>query len=73
MSGVLAKALLAVELPRVHAPGRPVRAFSYRLVRPAFSPARIVAAGSPGPDGTVEVSVGAAGAGPSLTGWIVLR
>jgi 3-methylfumaryl-CoA hydratase len=65
-------ALLALELPRLHAPGRRVRSFSYRLVRPAFSPARIVAAGSPKPDDTVDVSVAAAGAAPSLTGQVVL-
>jgi 3-methylfumaryl-CoA hydratase len=64
-------ALLALELPRVHAPGRPVRAFDYRLVRPAFAPARIVSAGRP--DGAaVEVAVAAAGAEPSLTGRILL-
>jgi 3-methylfumaryl-CoA hydratase len=64
-------ALLALELARVNAPGRPVRSFSYRLMRPAFSPARVVAAGNPGPDGTaVEVSVAAAGAMPSLSGRI---
>lgn len=66
-------ALLAVELARVNAPGRPVRGFEYRLTRPAFSPARVVAAGIPGPDGAaVEVSVAAAGAMPSLTGRITL-
>ena len=32
-------ALLALELPRIHAPEHPVRSFAYRLVRPAF-PAR---------------------------------
>src|SRR5262249_36675823 len=35
-------ALLALELPRVHAPGRAVRSFEYRLVRPAFVPATMV-------------------------------
>jgi 3-methylfumaryl-CoA hydratase len=71
-------ALLALELPRLHAPGRPVRSFRYRLVQPAFVPATVVAAGQPGPasatgDGdTVEVSVAAAGAAPSLTGQVVL-
>jgi 3-methylfumaryl-CoA hydratase len=53
-------ALLALELPRVH--GRPVREFSYRLVRPAFAPATLVAAGTP--EGTALV--GAHGAEPSL-------
>jgi 3-methylfumaryl-CoA hydratase len=66
-------ALLALELPRVYAPGAAVREFQYRLVRPAFAPARIVAAGRPQPDGSIDVSVGAAGALPSLTGRVVLR
>jgi len=66
-------ALLALELPRVYAPGAPVREFQYRLVRPAFAPARIVAAGRPQPDGRrIDVSVGAAGALPSLTGRVLL-
>jgi len=59
-------ALLALELPRVHAPGRPVRAFDYRLARPAFAPARIVAAGRPG-GSAAELVAGAAGAASSLT------
>jgi 3-methylfumaryl-CoA hydratase len=41
-------ALLALELPRLHAPDRTVTSFEYRLVRPAFVPSRIIAAGSPG-------------------------
>jgi len=66
-------ALLALELPRVHAPREFVHEFQYRLVRPAFSPTRIVATGRPRPDdGTAEVIVGAAGAAPSLTGRVVL-
>jgi 3-methylfumaryl-CoA hydratase len=62
-------ALLALELPRVHAPGRTVTAFDYRLVRPAFAPAVIVAAGSVASDGKDEVALtaGAAGVQPSLT------
>lgn len=65
-------ALLALELPRVHAPGRRVRAFDYRLVRPAFMPSRIVSTGQP--HGTaVEVVVGPEGAGPSLTATIGLE
>ena len=64
-------ALLALELPRAHAPGVPVRSFEYRLARPAFAPDRIVASGRP--DGTtVAVDVGTAGGGSSLTGRIVL-
>jgi 3-methylfumaryl-CoA hydratase len=62
-------ALLALELPRVHAPGRQLRAFSYRLVNPAFAPARLVAAAVPhADDDSVAVSVAGAGADPSLTG-----
>jgi len=64
-------ALLALELPRAHAPAAPVKSFEYRLAHPAFVPDRIVAAGRP--DGTtVAVEVGAIGGGPSLTGRIVL-
>jgi 3-methylfumaryl-CoA hydratase len=59
-------ALLALELPRRHAPDRPARAFEYRLVRPAFVPSRIVSVGRvQGAD--VDVVVGAQGASPSLT------
>lgn len=75
-------ALLALELPRLHAPDRTVTRFEYRLVRPAFVPSRIIAAGSPGEDaadstgdgagdgaapGTATLTVAAAGAAPSLT------
>jgi 3-methylfumaryl-CoA hydratase len=64
-------ALMALELPRRHAPGREVRTFEYRLVRPAFVPARIVSAGRV--TGTeVEAVVGAQGASPSLTARIGL-
>lgn len=61
-------ALLALELPRVHAPGAPVAEFAYRLVRPAFVPSTIVAAG----DATSAV-VAAEGAAPSLTATFRLR
>ncbi|MEO3780980.1 MaoC family dehydratase N-terminal domain-containing protein [Micromonospora sp. B11E3] len=64
-------ALLALELPRVNAPDRVVRRFEYRLVRPAFAPARIVSAGRL-EGSAVDVSVGAAGAEPSLTAKIEL-
>jgi 3-methylfumaryl-CoA hydratase len=62
-------ALLALELPRVHAPGRTVTAFEYRLVRPAFVPAPVIATGTVTSDGKDEVAlaVGAAGVEPSLT------
>jgi 3-methylfumaryl-CoA hydratase len=96
-------ALLALDLPRVNAPGRVLKSFEYRLVRPAFLPATIIAVGQVGGDnpdnsalpsraaidqaapalgscepGTgngqtvVEISVGAAGALPSLTAKAVL-
>jgi 3-methylfumaryl-CoA hydratase len=64
-------ALLALELPRVHAPGRVVRSFGYRLVRPAFVPATMV--GDARPEGaTVELTVAAKGAPPSLTATATL-
>ena len=90
-------ALLALDLPRVNAPGQALKSFEYRLVRPAFLPATIVAVGQvaggddnsvtgggdnsnrrsrdPGTaDGqaVVEISVGAAGALPSLTAKAIL-
>ena len=60
-------ALLALELPRVHAPGRSVSAFDYRLVRPTFAPDPVEAAGRIGA-GAAELVVGAAGRAPSLIG-----
>jgi 3-methylfumaryl-CoA hydratase len=61
-------ALLALELPRIHAPQQPVRSFAYRLVRPAFLPARLISVGRPAQaDQTAEITVGAQGAEPSLT------
>jgi 3-methylfumaryl-CoA hydratase len=64
-------ALLALELPRRHAPDRAVRSFSYRLVRPAFVPARIVTAGQ-ARGSEVDVVVAARGAAPSLTAKVGL-
>jgi 3-methylfumaryl-CoA hydratase len=59
-------ALLALELPRIHAPEQAVRSFTYRLARPAFLPCRLITAGRPaGP--SAEITVGADGAEPSLT------
>jgi 3-methylfumaryl-CoA hydratase len=64
-------ALLALELPRVHAPDRAVRAFDYRLMRPAFVPSRVVSVGRS--DGTTaEFTVAAEGAEPSLAGNVRL-
>ena len=59
-------ALLALELPRRNAPDRAVRDFEYRLVRPAFVPSRIIAAGRPAGD-DVDLAVAAEGVSPSLT------
>src|SRR5215468_6349395 len=64
-------ALLALELPRVHAPGRAVRSFSYRLVRPAFVPATMVREARP-EGATVELTVAAKDAPPSLTATATL-
>jgi 3-methylfumaryl-CoA hydratase len=68
-------ALLALELPRLHAPGAAVTAFEYRLVRPAFVPARIVSAANPptlAAGGEIGAAVAAVGAAPSLTAKITL-
>jgi 3-methylfumaryl-CoA hydratase len=65
-------ALLALELPRVHAPGRAVRSFGYRLVRPAFVPATMVSEARP-EGATVELTVAAKGAPPSLTATATLE
>jgi 3-methylfumaryl-CoA hydratase len=64
-------ALLALELPRRHAPTMAVTEFAYRLVRPAFAPARIEAGARR--DGTaLDLRVGAEGAGASLTATATL-
>ena len=65
-------ALLALELPRIYAPERVVRSFRYRLVRPAFLPARLISVGqlaTPSAENTLsaEITVGAENAEPSLT------
>jgi 3-methylfumaryl-CoA hydratase len=67
-------ALLALDLPRLHAPSQSVKTFEYRLVRPAFAPATIIATGILADDSKSEVSltVGAAGTEPSLTAKAVL-
>ncbi len=59
-------ALLALELPRIHAPDQPVRSFAYRLARPAFLPSRLIATGRTA-GASAEITVGARGAEPSLT------
>ena len=65
-------ALLALELPRVHAPGRAVRSFGYRLVRPAFVPATMVSEARL-EGATVELTVAAKDASPSLTATATLE
>ena len=64
-------ALLALELPRLHAPGGAVRSFGYRLVRPAFVPATMVSEARP-EGATIELTVAANGAPPSLTATATL-
>lgn len=64
-------ALLALELPRRYAPDRTVRAYAYRLVRPAFAPSLVVADGGPAEHGA-DVTVAARGSAPSLTAAIDL-
>ena len=68
-------ALLALDLPRVHAPGRAVRSFEYRLVRPAFAPATLAAAAQAADNSKNEVAltVSAQGAEPSLTAKVTLE
>jgi 3-methylfumaryl-CoA hydratase len=68
-------ALLALDLPRVHAPGRVVRSFEYRLVRPAFAPAMLVSCAqlTDNSKNSVALTVGAQGAEPSLTATAVLE
>ncbi len=64
-------ALLLLEIPRRHLPERPVRAFRYRLTRPVFLPAVLVAGGAPEGEG-MALSGGAVGAPASITGSVVL-
>jgi 3-methylfumaryl-CoA hydratase len=65
-------ALLALELPRRHAPAETVGEFAYRLVRPAFAGAVIQATGHRhGPE--VALAVGAERGGSSLTATATLR
>jgi len=66
-------ALLALDLPRLHAPDARLRSFEYRLVRPAFAPTTVIATGQPAQDGTVELTVSASGAAPSLTARAVIE
>lgn len=64
-------ALLAMELPRLHAVDARVADFTYRLVRPAFSPDTVVAARSRDGD-SAEIAVAAQGAAPSLVATLRL-
>ena len=58
-------ALLALELPRRHAP-EPVTEFAYRLIRPAFAGA-VVEATARRTGASLDLAVGVVQAGPSLT------
>jgi len=62
-------ALMLLELPRRFAPDRQVAEFAYRLRRPAFAGAAVVAAGKP--DGS-DLTCGVPGADPSITGEVTL-
>ncbi len=66
-------ALMLLEIPRRHRPGRAVTAFDYRLARPAFAGHRIVADhdGDAGDDG-LAVAAGGVGLPASVTGTIGL-
>jgi 3-methylfumaryl-CoA hydratase len=64
-------ALLALELPRRHAPTETVTEFAYRLVRPAFAGAVIEATGHRH-GAEVDLAVGAEHGGPSLTATATL-
>jgi 3-methylfumaryl-CoA hydratase len=64
-------ALLALELPRRHAPAESVTEFAYRLVRPAFGGAVIEASGHRH-GAEVDLAVGAEQGGPSLTATATL-
>jgi 3-methylfumaryl-CoA hydratase len=61
-------ALLLLEIPRRHREGGWLESFSYRLTRPAFADARIVARGRSGMAGALELSAGAADHAPSISG-----
>jgi len=65
-------ALLALELPRLHSPGTRVAELAYRLVRPAYSPGTLVAAGTPDGD-TAVISVAAQHAAASLNATVRLE
>ena len=64
-------ALLALELPRRHAPTEVVTEFAYRLVRPAFAGATIEATARRRGH-QLELAVGAQQSGPSLTATATL-
>jgi 3-methylfumaryl-CoA hydratase len=66
-------ALMLLEIPRRHRPGRTVTAIDYRLSRPAFADVRLVADhdGEPGDD-RLTVAAGVPGAAASVAGTITL-
>jgi 3-methylfumaryl-CoA hydratase len=64
-------ALLLLEVPRRHLPGRRVGSFSYRLTRPAFAGPPVRATGRADGD-EVQLSAASGTAAPSVTGTAVL-
>jgi 3-methylfumaryl-CoA hydratase len=66
-------ALMLLEIPRRHRPGRPVTALGYRLSRPAFAGSLLVA-DHDGDAGSDELTLagGMAGLPPSVTGTVTL-
>ncbi|NMI01881.1 hypothetical protein HF526_31975 [Pseudonocardia sp. K10HN5] len=65
-------ALLLLELPRRHAPDRPVTAFSFRLSRPAFAGTPVVADAVAGEGSELGLAAGVPGQPPSITGVVRL-
>ncbi|MDT7741450.1 MAG: 3-methylfumaryl-CoA hydratase [Actinomycetota bacterium] len=70
-------ALMLLEIPRRHRPGRAVTAFDYRLARPAFAGHRLVADHTGGRVGAntadeLAVAAGAVGVAASVSGTITL-
>jgi 3-methylfumaryl-CoA hydratase len=67
-------ALLLLELPRRHRPGRALERFSYRLTRPVFVGRPVVADhADPGTDDELHLAAGVPGAPSSVTGQVGLR
>ena len=65
-------ALLTLELPRRHAPGRPVAEFTFQARRPVFATDRLLVHGRPGADGTVALTVATSDAAAAMTASVRL-